>query len=162
MALNRKIVHQVWSTKGGSTHHQPIEEKLKAVGEAVQCWYRGKYGGLKHEIKKKQGRLSTILARELNRETLEELSINKQDLDALLEKEESYWAQRARLTWIHVELRHPFRIVGFLCWRWARRPSPIGLSSGRIVLDLHLVWLTSSICETLALCVRCGRLSFSG
>jgi hypothetical protein len=90
-----QIVQDTWFHETGDTH-----SKLKTTIDNIHQWGKAKYGNIPIEIKKLQNRIKQIKAGNPTRNNINQIHHLATKLDDLLQKEEQWWAQRAKSNWL--------------------------------------------------------------
>uniref|UniRef100_A0A803Q7D4 Reverse transcriptase zinc-binding domain-containing protein n=1 Tax=Cannabis sativa TaxID=3483 RepID=A0A803Q7D4_CANSA len=95
------VIIKNWSNPStdGSMFH--LLQNIFACSEAVQHWHFGKYGQMKNDINNAHQRVASLHnSRHSSTAHTTQMLDAKKILDDLLEKEELYWQQRARVDWL--------------------------------------------------------------
>jgi hypothetical protein len=93
------IVKTTWDQDRGD-----LKGKLHKVLSKVHSWGMATYGNVPMEIKTIQGQLQHLKSRTPTREQLTLTHQLETKLDNIIQKEEQWWAQRAKIKWLqHVD-----------------------------------------------------------
>ena len=76
------------------------KQKLTTCAMELQAWGSSKAQPNSKEIKKLQKQLEELNSANLTEENRAEFLMPSRNLDALLLKQEIFWAQRARISWL--------------------------------------------------------------
>lgn len=76
------------------------KQKITTCAMELQAWGSSKAQPDSKEIKKLQKQLEELNSADLTEESRAEFLMPSRNLDALLFKQEIYWAQRARISWL--------------------------------------------------------------
>jgi hypothetical protein len=90
-----QVIKDTWNLTGGETHH-----KLQIVMDNLAIWGKANYGSIPKDIKSIQATLQDLKAQTPSMETINNIQSLEAKLDGLLLKEEQWWAQRARTSWL--------------------------------------------------------------
>ncbi|KAK2354861.1 hypothetical protein QL285_092328 [Trifolium repens] len=90
-----KVIKNTWENAVGETH-----SKLKATMDKVHVWGKTTFGNIPTEIKKLQGHLQEQKKGIPTRAQIKQIKHHETKLDALIQKEEQWWSQRAKTNWL--------------------------------------------------------------
>jgi hypothetical protein len=90
-----QIIKATWDQTRGETHN-----KLQQVMDNVHNWGKTKYGSIPKEIKTIQTTLQDLKSQTPTRDLINRIQNLEAKLDGLLLKEEQWWAQRAKTSWL--------------------------------------------------------------
>jgi exonuclease III len=90
-----QIIKATWEEEEGDIH-----KKLSSVINNIHKWGRMTHGNIPIEIKNTQNKIQSLRANNNNRDTLKQIRQFEIKLDGLLQKEEHWWSQRAKVNWL--------------------------------------------------------------
>jgi exonuclease III len=90
-----QIIKDTWDLTRGETHN-----KLQMVMDNLANWGKTTYGSIPKDIKTAQTTLLELKSQIPSREIINQIQQVEAKLDGLLLKEEQWWAQRARTSWL--------------------------------------------------------------
>ncbi|KAL5581021.1 hypothetical protein UlMin_013463 [Ulmus minor] len=93
------IINSSWLGNGASRSLKGIVNSIEACGFSLSSWGRNKFRHLKKEIKAIKDQMECFSA-SLNPDAWLALKNNENMLNDLLLKEETYWCQRSRVSWL--------------------------------------------------------------
>jgi hypothetical protein len=92
---NFKIMEEVWNSS-----NEDANTKLQQAFSKVFHWGQDTYGNIPRQIKKLQQTIYNMKARIPTKDEIAETRQLEANLDNLLKKEETWWAQRAKANWL--------------------------------------------------------------
>ncbi|MCH80635.1 hypothetical protein A2U01_0001405, partial [Trifolium medium] len=92
-----QVVKEEWSKATGTTNN-----KLQQMFDKVYNWGRETFGNIPRQITSTQAKLQDLKTSTPSRETINQIKQLESKLDGLLYHEEQWWAQRAKVNWLHL------------------------------------------------------------
>jgi hypothetical protein len=90
-----QIIKTTWEEEEGE-----VQKKLSSVINKIHHWGKTTHGNIPIEIKTTQQQIQTLKADNPNRDTLNQIQQLETKLNGLLQKEEQWWSQRAKVNWL--------------------------------------------------------------
>ena len=95
------MVHEAWNTYGGAASAiDDVKEKIKRCGADLQAWGAVRTNPDTERIKALEKQAELITKTELIEATKADLAVVSKELDDLLLKQEIFWAQQSRVSWL--------------------------------------------------------------
>jgi hypothetical protein len=91
-----QLIKATWKEEEGELHH-----KLNSVMNKIHHWSKAKHGSIPKEIKATQTSIQALRNDTPNSATISQIHKLENTLDGLFQKEEQWWAQRAKVQWLH-------------------------------------------------------------
>ena len=96
-----EVIKEAWAKGGeGETGLTLAKEKIKVYGTELLAWGSSKTNPDTEEIKRLQHQIEALNSAEATMENRAEFLEVSKKMDALLMKQEIFWAQRSRISWL--------------------------------------------------------------
>ncbi|XP_023925276.1 uncharacterized protein LOC112036673 [Quercus suber] len=96
-----RVIKTAWETDSANVSDLGLaKQKIATCATELQAWGSSKAQPDSEEIKKLQKQLEVLNSTDLIEDSRAKFLMASRNLDALLLKQEIYWAQRARLSWL--------------------------------------------------------------
>ena len=95
-----ELVKESWESLTGLQSLNLLSRKLDKTRTVLEAWSSEKFGGLRKEIDKVSAQLASFLDESLSAEVVDSRTTLKTKLYDLLQKEHTFWRQRAKVFWL--------------------------------------------------------------
>ena len=97
----KDVIHEAWNREGGTESGLArVKEKIASCGADLHAWGSSRTHPNTEKIKRLQKQVEALSMGELTEESKEVWLTTSKELDALRLKQEIYWAQRSRISWL--------------------------------------------------------------